>query len=81
MSEVGDWHRFNNRRQANRVMNQIDGWVRMRLRSILRKRSKRKGRRRGNDHRRWPNVFFAKAGLFTLKQAHQLASRSMKMAH
>ena len=47
----------------------LDGWIRMRLRSILRRRQKRKGRGRGWDHHRWPNVFFAKQGLFSLVSA------------
>lgn len=64
-----------------RAMNEVDGWVRMRLRSILRQRQKRKGRGRGADHQRWPNAFFAEAGLFTLELAHRAACQSMKMAH
>jgi RNA-directed DNA polymerase len=48
----------------------LDGWVRMRLRSILRKRHKGRGRGRGKDHNRWPNAFFAKQGLFSLVAAH-----------
>lgn len=47
----------------------IDQWVRMRLRSILRKRSKRKGRGRGYDHNRWPNAYFHEHGLFCLERA------------
>jgi RNA-directed DNA polymerase len=43
----------------------LDEWVRMRLRSILRKRHGRKGRGRGSDHQRWPNAFFAELGLFS----------------
>lgn len=52
----------------------IDGWVRGRLRSILRKRLGRRGRGRGRDHQRWPNKFFAEHGLFTLTTAHAMAS-------
>jgi len=63
------------------AMREVDGWVRMRLRSILRKRHGRRGRGRGSDHQRWPNAFFAKIGLFSLEVAHQLACQSMKMAH
>ena len=48
----------------------LDGWIRMRLRSILRRRQKRRGRGRGKDHQRWPNAFFAAHGLFALKDAH-----------
>ena len=48
----------------------LDGWTRMRLRSILRKRAGRRGRGRGWDHHRWKNSFFAEQGLFSLKTAH-----------
>jgi RNA-directed DNA polymerase len=51
----------------------VDGWVRMRLRSILRKRTRRRGCGRGWDHQRWPNAFFAAHGLFSLVAAHQAA--------
>jgi len=44
----------------------IDAWIRMRLRSILRKRQGTKGRGRGRDHHRWPNAFFAEHGLLSL---------------
>jgi RNA-directed DNA polymerase len=54
----------------------LDGWIRMRLRSILRKRRGRQGRGRGSDHNRWPNVFFAKQGLYSLKTAHALVRQS-----
>jgi RNA-directed DNA polymerase len=47
----------------------IDGWVRMRLRSILRKRRGRKGRGRGSDHQRWPNAYFTTRGLYSLTAA------------
>lgn len=49
----------------------LDGWIRMRLRSIKRKRRKGRGRGRGADHQRWPNSYFAKLGLFSLKQAKE----------
>jgi RNA-directed DNA polymerase len=48
----------------------IDGWVRMRLRSILRKRQGKRGCGRGSDHQRWPNTFFARRELFTLTTTH-----------
>jgi RNA-directed DNA polymerase len=48
---------------------ELDRWVRMRLRSILRKRHKGKGRGRGFDHFKWPNRYFEKLGLFSLKRA------------
>ena len=54
----------------------IDGWVRMRLRSILRKRHKGQGRARGRDHQRWPNVYFADLGLISLALARRQAANS-----
>jgi RNA-directed DNA polymerase len=54
----------------------LDGWVRMRLRSILRKRRGGRGRGRGTDHQRWSNAFFAEHGLFSLTATHVLASQS-----
>jgi len=54
----------------------LDGYVRMRLRSILRKRTKRKGRGRGIDHQRWPNAYFIARGLYTLAQAHERICQS-----
>jgi RNA-directed DNA polymerase len=53
------------------TLGSLDGWVRGRLRSILRKRTKRKGKAKGGpDHQRWPNHFFEEAGLFNLTTAH-----------
>ena len=54
----------------------VDGWIRMRLRSILRNRLGLKGRGRGADHHRWRNAFFAEHGLYSLKAAHALACQS-----
>ena len=54
----------------------LDGWLRMRLRSILRRRVHRAGRGRGHDHQRWPNAFFAAQGLFSLSRAHVAVRRS-----
>jgi RNA-directed DNA polymerase len=55
----------------------LDGWVRMRLRSILRKRKGRRGRGRGLDHQRYPNRFFEERGLFSLSAAHASARQSL----
>jgi RNA-directed DNA polymerase len=54
----------------------LDGWVRQRLRSLLRKRQGGCGRGRGADHQRWPNAFFAEQGLYSLVAAHRLACQS-----
>lgn len=56
----------------------MDAWIRMRLRSILRKRKGGKGRGRGSDHQRWPNVYFAELGLFSLAAAHAAVCQSSK---
>jgi RNA-directed DNA polymerase len=56
----------------------LDRWLRMRLRSILRKRQGRRGRGRGSDHQRWPNAFFSKLGLFSLVTAHVTACQSCR---
>jgi RNA-directed DNA polymerase len=55
----------------------LDGFVRRRLRAILRKQEKRPGFGRClSDQTRWPNVFFASLGLFTFTTALAQARRS-----
>ena len=55
----------------------LDGWIRRRLRSILRQRSKgAKGISGNMDHFRWPNKFFRKHGLFSLVEAHRILLQS-----
>jgi RNA-directed DNA polymerase len=55
----------------------IDGFVRRRLRAMLRKQKHRPGQGHSlNDHTRWPNSFFAELGLFTMSAAHGLARQS-----
>jgi RNA-directed DNA polymerase len=51
----------------------LDQWVRMRLRSILRRRQGKRGRGRGQDHHQWPNAYFAELGLFSCVTAHAQA--------
>jgi len=63
------------------VFEKEDGWVRGRLRAILRKRHKGHGRARGNDHQSWPNAYFADLGLFSLAIARAQASQSRKRTH
>ena len=55
-----------------------DGWIRMRLRSLLRRRRRGHGPGRGADHQRWPNAFFAAQGLFSLATAHAAACPSSR---
>ena len=55
----------------------IDGFIRRRLRAMLRKHEKRPGFGRCyDDNRRWPNAYFADHGLFTLNEAYVKASQS-----
>jgi len=54
----------------------LDGWVRRRLRSILRTQSKRKGISRGYDNIRWPKRFFRDHGFFSLEEAHRALLQS-----
>ena len=57
-----------------RTFPDLDGFVRRRLRALLRQQQKRPGFGRCQaDHRRWPNAFFAQAGLFALYPAWQAA--------
>ena len=60
------------------MLGEIDGWIRMRLRSILRKRRGLKGRGRGIDHQRWPNRYFTKLGLFCLLDARESTYASLR---
>lgn len=50
----------------------LDSWTRGRLRSILRRRDKRKGRGRGRDHNRYPNVYFEERGLISLSALNRV---------
>jgi RNA-directed DNA polymerase len=60
------------------ILPRLDSWIRSRLRAILRKRIKLRGRGRGVDHQRWPNAYFADHGLFNLANAHKLARQSSR---
>ena len=55
----------------------MDGFVRRRLRSILRKYQKKGGGTGRNiqDHQQWTNAYFASMGLFAMYEAHAEASR------
>lgn len=56
---------------------ELDGWVRGRLRSMLRKRQRGlRGRARGIDHHRWPNSYFHERGLLSLVRLHRSAIQS-----
>jgi RNA-directed DNA polymerase len=59
------WYRYFQGGVTN-VYQRLDQWLRGRLRSVLRRRDKRKGRGRGRDHNRYPNDYFAKLELISL---------------
>jgi len=59
-------------------LGKIDGWIRGRLRAILRKRRGRKGRAKGRDHHRWPNRYFAGLRLYCLLEAKNSEIASLR---
>jgi len=69
---------FNYFKHAHRMtFSIVDGFVRRRLRAMLRKQQRRPGTGHTTaDHHRWPNAFFAEQGLFTLTAALAAASQS-----
>jgi RNA-directed DNA polymerase len=74
------WFNYFQHSMAN-IFGDLDKWTRGRLRSILRKRHKGKGRARGRDHQRWPNAYFAELGLISLALARAKAANARKEAH
>ena len=60
------------------LLREMDGWVRGRLRGILRKRSNRRGRARGRDHQLWRNRYFDTLGLFSLEAAQAREQTSLQ---
>ena len=59
------------------VFKSVDGFVRRRLRAVLRRQQHRPGQGRClRDHKQWPNGFFADLGLFKMHEAHRLARQS-----
>jgi RNA-directed DNA polymerase len=60
-----------------RIFGTLDAMLRRRLRAMLRKQERRPGfGRTRTDHQRWPNAYFATAGLFALHTACQTARQS-----
>jgi len=72
------WFAYFQHSTYRNVFTDVDGYVRRRLRSILRKRSKRNGEGRGLDHQRWPKRYFAEHGLFSLTAAHAAVVQSSR---
>ena len=61
------WFNFFRQGNVHSGFRELDGWLRRRLRSLLRQRTKRRGiSPGGRDHPRWPNSYFAQHGFFSL---------------
>jgi RNA-directed DNA polymerase len=69
------WGRYFCRSSYGRLA-MYDGWIRMRLRHILKRRAGGRGMAKGMDLARWPNTYFAQLGLISLDQFHKLLRRS-----
>jgi RNA-directed DNA polymerase len=63
------------------VFQSLDGWIRRRIRSILRTRQGRRGIARGKDYLRWRNAYFQRLGLFTMAETHAQLIRSLHETH
>jgi RNA-directed DNA polymerase len=73
------WYEYFQHSQAT-TFPSVDGWVRLRLRSLLRWRQGKKGRGRGRDHQRWTNRWFATQGLFRLENAHEFTVTVLRLS-
>lgn len=70
---------FNYFKQACQTQHQeLDKWIRGRLRSILRRRQRRKGKANGLDHQRWPNRYFEALGYYSLKSARERLTTNLR---
>lgn len=77
---VRGWMTYFKHSIAN-IFPDLDGWIRGRIRSILRKRHKKHGRARGKDHQRWPNAYFAELGLISMALTRAKAVAARPRAH
>jgi len=68
---------FNYFKHSHRnTFTKMDSWIRRRLRAVLLRRHKKRGRGYGHANHRWPNAYFAKLGLFTMTTARAQAVQS-----
>jgi RNA-directed DNA polymerase len=65
----------------NTVFKPMDGWIRQRLRRLLRRRHTGSRRTAYRDYQRWPVAYFAKLGLISLALARRQASHAHSRAH
>ena len=59
------------------ILKDLDGKIRSRLRRLLLKRHRKNPRRLPRNHR-WPNDYFTKLGLYSLREAHFRFAQSVK---
>jgi RNA-directed DNA polymerase len=64
------WYGYFQHSKAN-TFDTVDGYVRRRLRSLLQWRRDGVGKGIGATHQRWPNEWFARRGLLSLKAEHE----------
>lgn len=73
------WFNYFQHSTRRTVYPDLDSWLRMRLRSLLRRRAGGRGVARDQTASfTWPNAFFAAHGLFSLTTAHRAASQSSR---
>jgi hypothetical protein len=73
------WFQYFQHNNYRGIFRDLDGWIRMSLRSLLRNRCGQRGRGTHiRDRQRWPNDCFAEQGLFSLVTAHLKACQSLR---
>jgi RNA-directed DNA polymerase len=71
------WFAYFQHSTRKSIYKDLDGWLRRRLRSLLRRRQGRPGHgHTARDCFQWPNRFFTAHGLFSLATAHAAACQS-----
>jgi RNA-directed DNA polymerase len=71
------WFEYYKHSRPN-VFKILDGWIRMRLRSIIRSRHKRKGRSTGKEKSLYSNAYFTELGFFSLIEARVSVVQSLR---
>ena len=77
---IRGWYEYFKHSYYN-VFDSLDGTIRRRLRAILRKRQNLSGTAPKADNRRWPNAYFASAGLFSMAEARRMELESLRKEH
>lgn len=73
------WFAYFQHSSRRSIYKDLDGWIRMRLRSLLNRRRGGRGvARNQNASSRWPNRYFAEQGLYSLVTAHASVCQSLR---